>query len=417
MIPPGPRWLTLATVLVTIVLVGAACSRNSDSDSTATPVPATVPSGVATPATTPAITTGAATSAVTPSPTAVDDVGTPTSSGPLSGAVVTISDLVEDSGDYDGQAVLTHGYVDTVLSGNVVVLTDTSDQLLILGGEGALPEGLSPDGFVEVSGRVETFDAQRVAEELDISVDGLDVARFDGEPSLVVDAMRVGAVPVAEVSANPTQYEGRTIAVGGSITSVVDPRAFVLAPVGEGSPDDGLLVATAFAAVPGPLAEQARTQVVGRLARLDGETIASLDDALAFLAEPAYDAWRDQVIFIGDVVDIVAPAPTASVEAILAQPEAWEGKTVSVVDIVASRLTDRAIAIGFEGSLMVVGTPDQLPEPVAANATILVNGTVERFDPDNPPDIDGFDAAHPAVAARAGQPMIVATSVEVLPGS
>jgi hypothetical protein len=44
----------------------------------------------------------------------------------------------------------------------------------------------------------------------------------------------------------------------------------------------------------------------------------------------------------------------------------------------------------------------------------MVTGTIQLFEPSNPPDVEGFDAQHPAVAAYAGQPIIVATSVQVL---
>ncbi|HMM43706.1 MAG TPA: hypothetical protein PKA95_17565, partial [Thermomicrobiales bacterium] len=139
-------------------------------------------------------------------------------------------------------------------------------------------------------------------------------------------------------------------------------------------------------------------------------------EAFAFLADPAFDAWRDKPVFVSDVVDVIAPAPTANIEAILSQPDTWEGKTVTVIDTVVARLTDRAVSIGPDGVLMIAGTTDQLPATVAPGVTVVVNGAVQRFDPDNPPDLPGCDRAPPAVAAYAGKPIIVVTSVQVLPG-
>ncbi len=57
----------------------------------------------------------------------------------------------------------------------------------------------------------------------------------------------------------------------------------------------------------------------------------------------------------------------------------------------------------------------EAPVAVGPGATVAVSGAVQRFDPNNPPDVAGFDPAHPAVAAYAGKPIIVVTSVQVLP--
>ena len=408
MIPRSPRWLIPAALLLAIALLGGACSRNSDSSPTAT-----VAQGADAPATVTSVATG---QPQTASSTPAAETASPVASGTLTGTVATIGDLLAGPDDFTGETVLTHGYIGTIFSANVIVLTDASQNLLVLGAENALPEGLAADEFVEVSGRIEPFDARHAADELDISLDGLDVARFDGEPSLVVEAVRAGAAPIGEILADPASFENRTIAASGQISTVIDARAFVLAPATGGAPDDGMLVATAFAAVPAQMAEQARVQVVGRIVELDAGAVSSLGEAFAFLADPAFDAWRDKPVFVSDVVDVIAPAPTANIEAILSQPDTWEGKTVTVIDTVVARLTDRAVSIGPDGVLMIAGTTDQLPATVAPGVTVVVNGAVQRFDPDNPPDIAGFDPAHPAVAAYAGKPIIVVTSVQVLPG-
>jgi len=413
-IPRSPRWPIPAMLLLAVVLLGGACSRNSESSSTATPGPAT-PAAQATgdatrPVTMPAdgTTPGAESSPIA-------GTATPVRPGTMGGMTVSIPDLHDNPDDYAGATVLTHGYVDEILSSNVVVLTDASEQLLILGAEGVLPEGLTADEFVQVSGRVEPFDPERAAEQLDIGLDGLDIARFDGESSLVVEEIRAGAVPVGEVVAGPASFQGRTIAVGGQIGTVIGARAFVLTPAGSGASNAELLVVTPFAAVPQEMADGARVHVVGEVAQLDDATVAGLGDAFAFLSDPAFDAYRDRPAFVSEVVEVVAPAPTASVEAILAQPDAWDGKTVTVIATVVERLTDRAVAVGPDGALMVVGTSDQFPASLTAGAIVVVNGTVQRFDPRDPPDVSGFDPEHPAVAAHGGQPIVVVSSVQVLP--
>jgi len=401
----NPRWLTPAALLLAMLLLGGACSRNSDSKATATPEAGVEASATAT------------TVALSHPGTPGTSVGSSATPGTLSGSVATVAELLSDPSGHTGQTVLTHGYVDTVLSDNAVVITDSSQQLLILGVAGAIPKGLTVDEFVEVAGRVELFDAQQAASELDISLDGLDVARFAGESSLVVGAIRAGAVPVGEIVADAASFEGRTIAVGGEISSVIDARAFVMAPAGAEPAASGMLVATPFAAVPAQMATQARVQVVGRVVQLDSATIANLGEPFAFLAGPEFDQYKGKPVFVSDVVVVLASAPTATSQEILSQPDTWEGKTVTVIDTVVARLTDRAVSIGADGGLMVVGGLDQLPATVVPGVTIVVNGAVVRFDPSSPPDIAGFDPAHPAVAAFAGKPIIVVTSVQVLPGS
>lgn len=403
MIFRSPRWLILAALVLLMALLAGACSRNSQSSATPT-----VPPGAVATESAPALGTESA-------PPQATAEASPVVDGTLSGTVATISDLHDNPDSYTGKTVLTHGYLNTSLNANVIVLSDASLNLLVLGAEGVLPGGLTTDEFIQVSGTVEPFDVQRAADELDVSFTGLDVARFAGEPSMIVSAIRAGAVPVGEVVADPDRFVDRTIAIGGSISSVIDARAFVLQPAGNGSAGAGMLVATPFAAVPAQLADQARVEIVGRVVRLDDATLSSLGEPFAFLTDSAFDAYRGARVFIGDVVDVVAPAPSATVEEVLAQPEDWEGKTVTVIDTVAARLTDHAVSIGPDGALMVVGTTDQLPESIKAGVTIVVNGAVTRFDPANPPDVAGFDPSHPALAAYDGKPIIVVTSVQVLP--
>lgn len=395
------RWLVPLILLLALSLTGAACSRNSESSATATANNDSAE--VATePSTGNMAPTGPAAGSPAGSPVATPD-----------GQQVSIPDIVTGGDTYVGQSVMTYGAVDTVLSSNVVVLADKSQQLLIFGSTDVIPATLSVDEFMLVSGTIEPFSAQHITDSLGIGFDGLDVARFEGKPALTVDAARAGAIPVDEALTDLDSLQGLTIELGGQITSVVDTRAFVAATSDSADASNSMLIATPFDAIPTQMAEQARVQVIGRIVVLD-DNVGSLGEGFDFLSGAQFDQFRGSPIFIADVVNVVAPAPSATVADILASPESWLEKDVSVIDSVSARLTDRAVTIGGEPGMMVVGPEALFTDPVAPGATVMVTGTIQLFEPSNPPDVEGFDAQHPAVAAYAGQPIIVATSVQVL---
>lgn len=392
------RWLVSLMLLLVVSMTAAACSRNSESSATAT---ATAGNDSAQVATEPSTGDQSPTAPAAGSPATTPE-----------GQQVPIPELVTGGNTYVGQAVQTYGNVDTVLSSNVIVLADKSQQLLVFGSADVMPANLTVDEFMLVSGTVEPFDQQHISGTLGIGFDGLDVARFAGKPALTIDAARAGSIPVDEALADAEALQGLTIEIGGQITSIVDTRAFAVSPADAADTSATMLIATPFDAVPSQMAEQARVQVVGRIVVLDDAE--DLGDDFEFLNDAAFDQYRGSPIFLADVVNVVAPAPSATVADILASPDSWIGKEVSVIDTVASRLTDRAASISGEPGMMVIGPAALFTATIQPGVMVMVTGTVQFFDSTNPPDVDGFDPQHPAVAAYAGQPIIVATSVQAL---
>lgn len=140
---------------------------------------------------------------------AVVVVGGPSSSPP---AEASVAQIVDEPAAFEGDRVTTDGEVDELLTDRTLVVRgeDADDELLVVIRSTAFVSGypMSPtvplavsslvgnQDDVRLTGVVDEFDRERVADELGIVLnDGL-FERWEGEPSIVVDRLELEPVTV-----------------------------------------------------------------------------------------------------------------------------------------------------------------------------------------------------------------------------
>lgn len=103
-----------------------------------------------------------------------------------------------------------------------------SEPILVVNASGKpflLPE--NNDTEVQVTGTVRNFVIADIEREYSLTLDPNLYAEFEKKPAIVAQSIALSPEP-GEVSKNPTQYYGRTIAINGEVEEITGPNTFTL---------------------------------------------------------------------------------------------------------------------------------------------------------------------------------------------
>jgi hypothetical protein len=108
---------------------------------------------------------------------------------------------------------------DDFFGGETILVVNASREPVVL------PED---DIEVQVTGKVAKFVLADVERDYDfLDLDPELYVEYEGKPAIIAQAVAPAPKP-GEITANPSQYYGRTLAVAGEIENIVGPNAFTL---------------------------------------------------------------------------------------------------------------------------------------------------------------------------------------------
>lgn len=335
----------------------------------------------------------------------------------LRGPGVTIDELNADVDAFTGERVVVHGEVLEVLGERAFTIVDNAETVLVIGADGVTLTELAPGTFVRAAGAVRTFDVASLEAELGTTFDDTALGRFEGEPVLIADSVQVGPARVSNAISDLEIVQEQVIGVIGEIGEVVGPRAFVLREPVSSAEDASLLVVTPYLAVPGDRAEGSWVQAIGTVQTLDTSDPTALGDAYGFLSDSEYEEFDGQPVLVAELVEVVAPSATASVDDVVSGGDELVGQSVVLREVVTEIVGDRAFILGEDGGLLVVVAAGEVPPGFSEGALVVVDGVVTRFDPASPPVVDpagGVDWNDDAIEAFAGELIVLTRSVVVI---
>lgn len=150
---------------------------------------------------------------------------------PASPGNVTTEEVTDNTNALIGQTVTVRSEPVRKLSPNTFTINDEqffgSEPILVVNASGApivLPEG---DTEVQVTGKVAKFVVADVEREFDLDLQPEVYVEYEGKPALIAQSIALAPEP-GEITKNPSQYYGKTIAVPAEVEDIVGPNAFTL---------------------------------------------------------------------------------------------------------------------------------------------------------------------------------------------
>ncbi|MDY7012686.1 MAG: hypothetical protein SVX43_03640 [Cyanobacteriota bacterium] len=141
----------------------------------------------------------------------------------------TVEDVAENADELFGQVVTVRGEPDEILDNVSFTLSDDEffggDEILIVNSSGE-PFTLPEDGTnIQVTGEVRQFSAFDFEEEFEL--DWTPAEDYGERPTIVAQSIAISPEP-GEVTGNPEEYYGQTVAVEGEVEEVADATTFTL---------------------------------------------------------------------------------------------------------------------------------------------------------------------------------------------
>lgn len=141
----------------------------------------------------------------------------------------TLEDVAENSSELFGQTVTVRGEPDRILDNYSFTISDDNffggDEILVVNTSGQ-PVSLPEDGTeVQVTGEVRQFGAFDFKNEF--GLDWTPAQDYGQRPTIVAESIALAPDP-GEVTANPSEYYGKTVAVKGEVENVSNNRVFTL---------------------------------------------------------------------------------------------------------------------------------------------------------------------------------------------
>lgn len=192
---------------------------------------------------------------------------------PADSTNVTTEEVAENTEDYVGQTVTVRSEpIDKVGDSSFTVSDEQffgSEPILVINASG-VPFTLPEEGGVEVqvTGEVRNFVVSDIDQEYNLGLDPAAYQEYENQPAIIAQSIALTPEP-GEITQNPEQYYGETLAVTGEVEDIRNEGAFTL-------DEDKLLGAEDLLVVYAtPKAETGQPQPSADLPAIsDGETVA-----------------------------------------------------------------------------------------------------------------------------------------------
>lgn len=156
---------------------------------------------------------------------------TPQTSAPEGSANVQTEDVAENTESYTGQTVTIRSEPLEKVGDNSFTVSDqrffSNEPILVINASGE-PLLLPEDGVdVQVTGEVRNFLISEIDQEFDLTLDPNLYEAYEGQPAIIAQSIALAPEP-GEITSNPEQYYGETLAVTGEVEDIRSGAAFTL---------------------------------------------------------------------------------------------------------------------------------------------------------------------------------------------
>lgn len=153
-------------------------------------------------------------------------------SNPAVESNVTTEEVADETAELIGQTVTVRSEPVRKIAANTFTISDEeffgSETILVVNASGkplVLPT--DDDTEVQVTGEVTKFVVADLNREYDLDLEPELYVEYEGKPAIIAQAIALAPEP-GEITEDPSQYYGRTLAVTGEVENIVGPNAFTL---------------------------------------------------------------------------------------------------------------------------------------------------------------------------------------------
>ncbi len=144
---------------------------------------------------------------------------------------VQTEDVADNTEDYIGQIVTIRSEPQDVVGNSSFTVSDEqffgTEPILVINASGELLV-LPEDGVeVQVTGEVRNFVLADVDREFDLALDPTLYVEYENQPAIIAQSIALAPEP-GEITSNPEQYYGETLAVTGEVEDIQSGSAFTL---------------------------------------------------------------------------------------------------------------------------------------------------------------------------------------------
>lgn len=155
----------------------------------------------------------------------------PVTQTPSGATNVQTEDVADNTEDYIGQTVTIRSEPQDVVGNSSFTVSDEqffgSEPILVINASGE-PLLLPEDGVeVQVTGEVRNFVLAEVDREFDLTLDPNLYVEYENQPAIIAESIALAPEP-GEITSNPEQYYGETLAVTGEVEDIQSGTAFTL---------------------------------------------------------------------------------------------------------------------------------------------------------------------------------------------
>ncbi|MBE9182483.1 hypothetical protein IQ268_28440 [Oculatella sp. LEGE 06141] len=151
--------------------------------------------------------------------------------GPAPESNVSAEDVTDETAELIGQAVTIRSEVINKVGESSFTLSDeqwlNGEEILVLNASGEPFIIPIDDTEVQVTGTVERFVTADLEREYDLDLQPDVYANYESQPAIVAQSIAVAPEP-GEITEDPSQYYGQTLAVTGEVEEIIGPNAFTL---------------------------------------------------------------------------------------------------------------------------------------------------------------------------------------------
>ncbi len=156
---------------------------------------------------------------------------TPVTQTPSGATNVQTEDVADDTANYIGQVVTIRSEPLDVVGDNSFTVSDEqffgTEPILVINASGE-PLLLPEDGVdVQVTGEVRNFVIADIEREFGLTLDQTLYVDYEEQPAIIAQSIALAPEP-GEITSNPEQYYGETLAVTGEVEDIQSGSAFTL---------------------------------------------------------------------------------------------------------------------------------------------------------------------------------------------
>jgi hypothetical protein len=275
---------------------------------------------------------------------------------------------------------------------------------------------------VQVTGTVREFVVAEIEEEVGIDLDEEVEVEFQDRPVIVAESVEVleGNVTLEDITDDPAALAGQTVTVNGGVNVVLTETAFTIAESTLLDLNEVLVVGATGEALEAALQTGSPVRVTGtvrtfNLVEVEEDLGVDLDDAL-------FADFEGKPVILAQNVIAIEPA-NVTLEEIKENPVRYIGQLVAVEGNVVEVISERAFTIVsdeliVEDAVLVLAANEQvlvdLEPALAAEQQVQATGVVRRFVVAEIEEDLGIDLDEELEVEFEGQPVIIATNVEVV---